>query len=77
VPHGAVAVLINPAHIYPDLAFPIDTAQERIFTAIDGNRSINDILRAPAGAGGEEQLRRFIEQLWEYDQIVFDATNPH
>jgi SAM-dependent methyltransferase len=76
VPHGAVAVLINRAHTYPNLAFPIDAAQERIFTAIDGNRSIDDILRATAGVGGEEQARRFIEQLWEYDQIVFDATNP-
>ena len=75
VPHGAVAVLINRAHTYPDLAFPIDAAQERIFAAIDGNRSIDDILRATAGVGGEEQARRFIEQLWEYDQIVFDATN--
>jgi len=77
VPPGSVAVLINQAHTYPDLAFPIDAAQERVFTAIDGNRSIDEILRDAAGAGGDEQARRFIEQLWEYDQIVFDAIGPH
>jgi SAM-dependent methyltransferase len=77
VPPGSVAVMINRAHIYPDLALPIDAAQERVFAAIDGNRSIDDILRDTAGAGGEEPARRFIEQLWEYDQIVCDATSSH
>jgi hypothetical protein len=76
VPPGFVAVLINRAHTYPDLALPIDSAQERVFAAIDGNRSIDEILRDTAGAG-DERARRFIEQLWEYDQIVFDATSSH
>ena len=76
VPPGSVAVLINRAHTYPDLAFPIDAAQERVFSAIDGNRSIDEILRIAAKAGGTERARRFIEQLWEYDQIVFDAASP-
>ena len=71
-----MAVLINRAHIYPDLALPIDAARERIFAAIDGNRSVDDILRIAAKAGGE-QACRFIEQLWDYDQIVFDATGSH
>jgi 2-polyprenyl-3-methyl-5-hydroxy-6-metoxy-1,4-benzoquinol methylase len=74
VPPGCVAVLINRAHTYPDLALPIDAAQQRIYAAIDGNRSIGEILRSTAGAVGDERARRFIEQLWEYDQIVFDAT---
>ncbi len=74
-PPGSVAVLINRAHTYPDLALPIDAAQGRVFAAIDGNRSIGDILRGAAGAGGDEQARWFIQQLWEYDQIVFDATS--
>jgi SAM-dependent methyltransferase len=77
VPASSVAVLINRAHTYPDLALPIDSAQERVFAAIDGERSISEILRDAAGAGRDEQARRFIEQLWEYDQIVFDATSSH
>jgi very-short-patch-repair endonuclease/SAM-dependent methyltransferase len=75
VPPGFVAVLINRAHTYPDLALPIDMAQERVFAAIDGNRSIDEILRDTAGAIGQEQARRFIQQLWEYDQIVFNAAS--
>jgi hypothetical protein len=77
VPPGFVAVLINRAHSFPDLALPIDAAQERVLAAIDGNRSIDEILRSAAGAGGDERACRFIEQLWEYDQIVFDATRSH
>jgi SAM-dependent methyltransferase len=76
-PAGFAAVLINRAHTYPDLALPIDSAQEQIYAAIDGNRSIDEILRGAAGAGGVEQGRRFIQQLWEYDQIVLDATSSH
>ncbi len=76
-PPGFVAVLINRAHTYPDLALPIDAAQQRIYAAIDGERSITEILRDVAGANGDEQARRFIERLWEYDQIVFDATSSH
>ena len=77
VPPGFVAVLINRAHTYPDLALPIDATHERVFAAIDGNRSVDQILRGTAGAGDAEEARRFIEQLWEYDQIVFDATASH
>ena len=76
-PAGFAAVLINRAHTYPDLALPIDMAQEQILAAIDGSRSVDEILRGAAGAAGNEQARRFIEQLWEYDQIVFDATSAH
>jgi SAM-dependent methyltransferase len=74
VPPGFAAVLINRAHTYPDLALPLDEAEYRIFIEIDGSRSIDEILRSAAGAGGGEQARRFIEQLWEYDQIVLDAA---
>jgi len=76
VPPGSAAVLINRAHIYPDLALPIDAAQERVFGAIDGKRSVDHILRDTARGIGDEQARGFIGQLWEYDQIVFDATTP-
>jgi len=77
LPPGSAAVLINRAHTYPDLALPIDAEQERVFAAIDGNRAIDEILRSAPGAGGDELARRFIEQLWDYDQIVIDATNSH
>jgi hypothetical protein len=77
LPAGAAAVLINRAHVYPDLALPIDSAAARVFAAIDGKRTIEEILWSAAGSDGTERARRFIERLWEYDQIVFDATGTH
>lgn len=73
-PRGSVAVLINRAHTCPDLALPIDAAQARVLAAIDGTRSIDEILRVAAEAGGRERGCRFFEQLWQYDQIVLDAA---
>jgi len=58
------------------LALPIDAAQERLFAAIDGKRSIDQILRMAAPVRDEAHARGFFEQLWQYDQIVFDATAP-
>jgi hypothetical protein len=73
-PPGFAAVLINRAHTYADLALPLDAEEERIFAAIDGDRSVDEILRAADGAIGYVRGRRFIERLWEYDQIVVDAS---
>jgi hypothetical protein len=76
VPPGSVAVLINRAHTYPDLALPIDAAQHRVFAAIDGKRSVDEILRSVGAGSDDEQARRFIGRLWQYDQIALDATAP-
>jgi SAM-dependent methyltransferase len=73
IPAGAAVVLINRAHAYPDLALPINSEEAFIFAAIDGKRTIDEILRTAAGSDGTEPARRFIERLWDYDQIVFDA----
>ena len=54
-PPGSVAVLINPGRTYPDLALPIDEAEHRIFAAIDGSRSIDEILPTTAAAGGRDK----------------------
>jgi SAM-dependent methyltransferase len=75
-PAGVSAVLINPSHMYPDLALFIDAAQERVLAAIDGERSAGEILRSAAGAIGDGEGRRFFKRLWEHDQIVFDAKRP-
>jgi SAM-dependent methyltransferase len=72
LPPGAAMVLINRAHAYPDLALPINAAQARVFAAIDGIRTVDEILRRAAGANGTERAQGFIELLWEYDQIVFE-----
>jgi SAM-dependent methyltransferase len=72
-PKGASAVLINPNHIYPDLALPLEPRQERLLAGIDGKRSIDEILVGAGGAVREVDARAFFRRLWEHDQIVFDA----
>jgi len=74
LPQGAAAVLINRAHGYPDLALPINPAQLRVFAAIDGKRTLGEVLRSAAGGVGAEHASGFIKLLWEHDQIVLDAT---
>jgi SAM-dependent methyltransferase len=74
-PAGVAAALINPSHAYPDLALFIDAGQERLFVAIDGERSVGEILQS-AGGMAEEKDRQFFSRLWEHDLIVFDARAP-
>jgi SAM-dependent methyltransferase len=75
VPPGCAAVLINRSHTYSDLALPIDAAEAQVFAAIDGNCTIEEILRGTTSASDDDRARRFIQQLWQYDQIVLNATN--
>jgi SAM-dependent methyltransferase len=74
LPAGASAVLINRAHPYPDLALPINAAQDRVLAAIDGKRTVGEILRGATETADLDQGREFVERLWRYDLIVFDAT---
>jgi len=72
VPPGSVAVLINRAHTFTDLVLTVDAFEDRLFGAIDGTRTLDEILRR---AGGNDRLAlAFIERLWRYDQVVFDAS---
>jgi SAM-dependent methyltransferase len=73
LPPGASAVLINRNHTYTDLFLPIDALQERLLEAIDGDgkRNIAHMGRAAVDRGS---ARNFFEQLWRWDQIVFDTS---
>ena len=44
LPPGAAAVLINQSHTYHDIYLPIDATEMRLLDAIDGDRSIGDIV---------------------------------
>lgn len=75
VPRGSVAVLINRAHPFPDLILPVDSASDRLLGAIDGRRTLAEILQLVGqGGGGERQALAFFERLWQYDQVVFDSS---
>jgi SAM-dependent methyltransferase len=74
------AVLINQNHTYTDLLMTIDTTEKRMFDAIDGRRSIGDILETTLSSSrGQQQpdARAFFERLWWHDQVVFDASRGH
>ena len=72
VPSGSVAVLLNRAHKHPDLILPIDAAQSNLLDQIDGRRTLAEIVRID----GKDDMHalEFFRQLWQYDQIVFDAS---
>ena len=78
LPPGAAAVLINRNHTYTDLLMTISATEKRLFDAIDGSRTIGDILGIGVPSWQEElhldMARTFFERLWWHDQVVFDAT---
>ncbi|NEX92378.1 class I SAM-dependent methyltransferase [Caulobacter sp. 17J65-9] len=70
LPPGAAAVLINRTHTYTDLYLPIGADQARLLAAVDGRRTITEIARGAQ----RDAARDFFEQLWNYDQVVFDTS---
>jgi len=72
VPAGSVALLLNRAHRHSDLILAINDAEYGLFRDIDGRRTLSEIAQ---NAGSDEiSAREFFQQLWRYDQIVFDAS---
>jgi SAM-dependent methyltransferase len=78
LPAGAAAVLINQNHTYRDLVMAISSMEKSLLDAIDGNRTIGDIIeKTPQSAPERSQLnmaRSFFERLWWHDQVVFDTS---
>ncbi len=75
LPPGCVAVLINKSHTFTDLILTVDAFEDRLLDAIDGRRTLAEILGAAArDANDERRALDFFERLWRYDQVVFDAS---
>jgi len=77
LPAGAEAVLINRTHSYRDIFMAVNPAEKRLFDAVDGNRTIDDILKRTVKSPERsdwEMARTFFERLWWHDQVVFDAS---
>jgi SAM-dependent methyltransferase len=77
VPPGSVAVLINRAHSFTDLVLTVDRFEKRLLDAIDGKRTVGEILSVGAGDRDEERALGFFQRLWQYDHVVFDASAAH
>ena len=75
LPPGSVAVLINRSHKFTDLVCTVDFFEDRLLGAIDGNRTLAEILQFAARESDDDRRAlRFFERLWQYDQVVFDAS---
>jgi SAM-dependent methyltransferase len=77
LPTGAAAVLINRTHSYTDIFMPINSTEKRLFDAVDGNRTIGEILEGTMTSperSHQDLARTFFERLWWHDQVVFDAS---
>ena len=74
LPPGSVAVLINRAHSFTDLLCTVDSWENKLYSAIDGQRSVGEILDVNQ-ASDDGRGQKFFERLWQYDQIVFDASH--
>ena len=72
-----VCAVSNNAAANAEQAFTLQKPfGERLFDAIDGQRSIAEILdTGPVRMDrSQERARAFFKRLWWYDQVVFDAS---
>ncbi|MFT6291662.1 MAG: SAM-dependent methyltransferase [Ilumatobacter sp.] len=69
LPPGVAAALLNRAHTYPDLVLFASADERAMFEAIDGHRTIGQIVGQVGGNAG------FFELLWWQDLIMIDASS--
>jgi hypothetical protein len=72
IPPGTVGALVNETHIFDDLYVLVNAKEKQIYDAIDGRRSVAEIVEKVDGAS--PLAREFFEKLWRYDQVVFDTS---
>ena len=72
IPPGAAGVLVNQTHLFQDLFVILDAREKQMFEAIDGRRSVGEIVEQVKGDASH--ARAFFENLWRHDQVVFDAS---
>jgi SAM-dependent methyltransferase len=73
LPPGAAGVLVNQTSLFPDIHLPVNALQKRMYAAIDGRRSISEIIEQ-VGDTASTVAPAFFEKLWWYDQTVFDTS---
>ena len=70
LPPGAAGALVNQTHLFHDLFLLIDEQEKQMYDAINGKRSIAEIVDQTTG----KEPAAFFEKLWQYDQVVFDTS---
>ena len=71
LPPGVAAILINRAHSHTDIFLPVYPRETRLLEAIDGKRTIREMLASEAE---RDTARSLFKRLWWHDQVVFDAA---
>ena len=72
LPPGVAAALLNQTHLFDDLFLFVDTQEKQMFDAIDGRRTVAEIVEKVDGS--ESRASQFFDKLWWYDQVVFDTS---
>ena len=75
LPPEAAGALVNQTHLFPDLFILIDAKEKEIYDAIDGRRTIGQIVDTVEGSA--PRARDFFQKLWRYDQVVFDTSKAN
>ena len=73
LPPGAAGVLVNQTHVFSDLYVIVNAHQKRMYEAIDGHRSIAQIMET-VGEDDPSVAQEFLRKLWQHDQVVFDTS---
>lgn len=71
LPSGAAGVLLNRSHRFHDILRVVNAHEKQIFDQIDGHRSISEIVN---NTGGSTNPLNLFQDLWRYDQVVFDTS---
>jgi SAM-dependent methyltransferase len=72
VPPGVAGALLNQTHLFDDLYVFIDAQEKAMFDAIDGRRSVGEIVETVGGESSHSS--QFFDKLWWHDQVVFDTS---
>jgi len=72
VPPGVAGALLNQTHLFDDLYLFIDAQEKKIFEAIDGHRTVGEIVENVKSESSHAS--QFFDKLWWHDQVVFDTS---
>jgi SAM-dependent methyltransferase len=72
LPPGAAGALVNQTHTFDDLYVLVNGQEKQLFEAIDGRRSVSEIVESFPGSA--PLAPEFFEKLSRYDQVVFDTS---
>jgi SAM-dependent methyltransferase len=72
LPPGAAGVLLNQTHLFQDLVLLINAQEKQVYEAIDGRRSIAEIVETVEGSA--PIARDYFQKLWRYDQVTFNTS---